>query len=135
MNTTVTESLRGTLVPRTTRTMKNWRATPFLAPQLMPRRAGGRRQMNSRSVPAAARPGPAKRESPRAQSAPLRARSAEEETWGQKDGLRRGEHQSSSESISGKCPWEGEVGGKTPGLGEISTAPIICSSALAANFT
>lgn len=61
MNTTVTESLRGTLVPRTGRTMRNWRATPSLSPQLMPRQAAGRRQMNSRSVPAAARPGPAKR--------------------------------------------------------------------------
>lgn len=135
MNTTVTESLRGTLVPRTARTMRNWRATPSLSPQLMPRQAAGRRQMNSRSVPAAARLGPAKRESLGAQSAPLRAPSAEEGTWGQKDGLGRGEHQSSSESISGKYPWEGEAGGKIPGLGEISTAPIIRSSALAANFT
>lgn len=38
------ESLRGTLVPWTARTMKNWCATPSLAPQLMPRRpaAAGR---------------------------------------------------------------------------------------------
>ncbi|XP_009555393.2 ninjurin-2 [Cuculus canorus] len=47
----------------------------------MPRRAGGRQQMNSRSVPAAARLGPGRRESLRAQSAPLRAQSAGEETW------------------------------------------------------
>lgn len=117
MNTTVTESLRGTLVPRAARTMKNWRATPSLAPQLMPRRAAGRRQMNSRSVPAAARPGPAKRESPAAQSAPLRAPSAEEETWGQKDGLGRGEHQSSSESISGGIPAGGRSGREDPRFG------------------
>ncbi|XP_069716784.1 ninjurin-2 [Phaenicophaeus curvirostris] len=51
----------------------------------MPRRAASRRQMNSRSVPAAARLGPVRRESLRAQSAPLRARAAgEEEIWGKR---------------------------------------------------
>lgn len=129
------ESLRGTLVPRAAWTMKNRLATPSLGPQPMPRRAAGRRQMNSRSVPAAARPGPARREAAGAQSAPLLAWSAEEETWGQQDGLRRGEHQPSSESISGKYPGEGEVGGKVPALGEISIPPTTCSSAFTANFT
>ncbi|XP_009877928.1 PREDICTED: LOW QUALITY PROTEIN: ninjurin-2 [Charadrius vociferus] len=40
--------------------------------------------MNSRSVPAAARPGPAKRESPGAQSAPLRAPSARKRPRGKR---------------------------------------------------
>lgn len=126
MNTTVTERLRGTLVPWAAWTMKNWCATPSPAPQLMPRRAAGRWQMNSRSVPAAACPAPAKGESAAARSALLCALSADEETQRQEHGLGRGEHQSSSESILGKYPWEGDVGGKIPSLGEY---PLLLSSA------
>lgn len=98
--------------------MKNWRAAPSLAPPSWCQ--GGRPAAGTwiAGLFQQLRVLGQRRESLQQRGVPRSVRCLQrKKPWGWKDGLGRGEHQSPSEFIMGKYPWEGEVGGKITGLG------------------